>query len=89
MIALLALALVAAPAPAEQATVIAAVKAKLKDPDSARFKGLRIDKDGTGCGWVNAKNSYGGYSGFAVFYVGKGGKVALLPPELSEPTLCK
>lgn len=40
-----------------------------KDPDSVKFKDLRITKDGTVvCGMVNAKNSYGGYTGFEMFY---------------------
>lgn len=49
----------------------AAVAAKLKDPASARFEGLdramRRNVNGTPmdsiCGFVNAKNSYGGYTG--------------------------
>jgi hypothetical protein len=86
--AALILALVAAPTSAER-KAISLVKAELKDPDSAKFKGLRIKMDGTGCGWVNAKNSYGGYAGFQVFYVGKDGKVAFIPPDLSEPALCE
>jgi hypothetical protein len=54
------------------AAQIAAVKAgarkKLKDPDSARFgerMGAVKDEKGaiTVCGFVNAKNSYGGYTG--------------------------
>ncbi len=43
---------------------------KLKDPESARFKNLRfVDYKGGKliCGEVNAKNSYGGYVGFAPF----------------------
>ena len=39
----------------------------MKDPDSARFGRIAaaIDSDGvvTACGWVNGKNSYGGYTG--------------------------
>lgn len=40
------------------------VKQQLKDPDSAQFK----DINGR-CGLVNAKNSYGGYTGFKRFYI--------------------
>lgn len=43
---------------------------KLKDPESARFRNLRIVDYKGGkliCGEVNAKNSYGGYVGFAPF----------------------
>lgn len=75
--------------PPSEEQAIAAVKQKLKDPDSAKFKNLRPMGEGGGyCGWVNARNSYGGYAGFAVFYVNSKGEVAILPPELSEPDLC-
>ena len=80
--------MVAAPTVQEKAA-IAAVTAKLKDPESARFKGLRIGANGAGCGWVNAKNEYGGYTGFAVFFINKEGKVAILTPQVSEPELCE
>jgi hypothetical protein len=40
------------------------VKYVLKDPESARFRSEFIGKDGAVCGFVNSKNSYGGYSGF-------------------------
>lgn len=63
------------------------VKAELKDPGSAQFKGVKQTNPGYWCGWVNAKNAYGGYTGFSVFYYHEG-KVSLLPPELSEPKLC-
>ena len=43
-------------------------KASLKDPDSAKFSNLTIDKLGIAlCGWVNAKNSFGGYTGATRF----------------------
>ncbi|MBA5776133.1 hypothetical protein H2509_03230 [Stappia sp. F7233] len=39
----------------------------LKDPESARFGEILAAANGEGavsaCGWVNAKNSYGGYTG--------------------------
>lgn len=59
----------------EQKAVEAAVKAKLKDPASARFKHPKVNVP-TGyagifyCGYVNSKNSYGGYAGDAEFAVG-------------------
>lgn len=40
------------------------VKEQLKDPNSAQFKNVK-DK----CGEVNAKNTYGGYTGFKRFIV--------------------
>ena len=51
---------------------IESVKAKLKDPDSAQFSMIRSGS-GITCGYVNARNSYGGYSGderFVVINVG-------------------
>lgn len=74
------LALLAAPAFAQaDADAIAHAKAivanKLKDPESAQFKDLvqrppsEPGKSAVVCGWVNAKNSYGGYVGFKPFLV--------------------
>lgn len=49
--------------------IAAAVRAELKDPDSAEFR-WPIPKDkNIYCGWVNAKNSFGGYIGFQPFAV--------------------
>jgi len=42
----------------------------LKDPDSAKFRNVRIVRYLEGkvvCGEVNGKNSYGGYAGFTPF----------------------
>jgi len=48
-----------------------AVRAKLKDPESAKFKDVYFyqgkDNVPVTCGLVNAKNSFGGYSGFEHF----------------------
>ncbi|OZS72283.1 hypothetical protein CHI95_22510 [Providencia rettgeri] len=59
----------------EKTNVEKAVKATLKDPDSATFKHTKLVLSGDGvvdryCGMVNAKNSYGGYTGYSVFFVG-------------------
>lgn len=52
----------------EKAAVEKAVKEKLKDPDSAKFKWPDlVNEKGGYCGLVNARNSYGGYSGFTPF----------------------
>lgn len=40
---------------------------RLKDSDSAKLKDVRVGKDGTTCGLVNAKNSYGAYAGYEPF----------------------
>jgi len=45
------------------------VKDVLKDPDSAKFRTEFVARDGAVCGFVNAKNSYGGYGGFKRYIV--------------------
>lgn len=45
------------------------VKDILKDPESARFRSEFVARDGAVCGFVNAKNSYGGYGGFKRYIV--------------------
>ncbi|SDY54641.1 hypothetical protein [Citreimonas salinaria] len=54
----------------EARTVKAAVRNKLKDPDSAQFGEIHAKRDGQKidvCGWVNARNSLGGYVGETLF----------------------
>lgn len=41
----------------------AAVERLLKDPSSAKFSSESVSKKGAVCGFVNAKNSLGGYTG--------------------------
>ena len=61
----------------------------LKDPDSAKFRGVRFyPKSGAGCGEVNAKNSMGGYIGFSSFVAPKNGPVQFEPTgdeSIGEP----
>lgn len=47
------------------------ISAKLKDPSSAQFQNLHV-RLATLCGEVNAKNSFGAYTGFEPFRSGKG-----------------
>lgn len=54
----------------DMAEIEQSVRRKLKDPESARFRAFTARKTEYGaivCGFVNAKNSYGGYTGFAPF----------------------
>jgi hypothetical protein len=47
-----------------------AIKERLKDADSAQFRNESVHKNGKGlivCGEVNAKNGFGGFSGFKHF----------------------
>jgi len=57
---------------AEVAAVQKGVKGDLKDPESARFGSVFAAENAKGtiavCGYVNAKNSYGGYTGEQLFY---------------------
>lgn len=65
-----------------------AVRNVLKDPDSAQFSGVPVAARSkqTGnirvCGYVNAKNSYGGYNG-STRYVADIAEMALGPMPLS------
>ncbi|MFI8480655.1 hypothetical protein ACIGCM_08805 [Pseudomonas sp. NPDC078700] len=57
----------------EQENAKATVVSKLKDPESARFGEIWAMQGTNGkrsvCGYVNAKNSYGGYTGQKMFSV--------------------
>ncbi len=47
----------------EEAAIQAAVRHSLKDPASAQFGPLTVVAPGHACQSVNARNSYGGYTG--------------------------
>lgn len=55
----------------ETALVMKAARSELKDPDSARITDLVVipskDKGSAFCGFLNAKNSFGGYTGGQLF----------------------
>ena len=56
--------------PSERGAIEAAIRAKLRDPASARFGEMAAKRTDHGvlvCGLVNAKNSSGGYAGRAPF----------------------
>lgn len=53
---------------ADRAMIEPAVRRGLIDPDSARFRWYpQMRDDGIYCGFVNAKNRMGGYTGFTLF----------------------
>lgn len=58
-----------------------AVKARLKDPDSAEFGQTVYREPGIVCGYVNAKNSFGGYTGEKGFIVDIEGKSLMIQGE--------
>ncbi len=57
---------------AQRDSVRRGVRARLKDPQSAQFGGMSAVVDARRtvhvCGFVNARNSYGGYNGDELFY---------------------
>lgn len=69
----------------------AAMEDRLKDSESARFKRVVILDDGTTCGQVNSKNSFGAYSGFEPFMAMKlsSGKFYVLDVGESSRSVCK
>jgi hypothetical protein len=67
----------AASAKASIARAKAAIIYQLKDPDSVRWRNAAADDYGNVCIEVNARNSYGGYTGYEpVHYNGTYGSVA-------------
>ena len=70
-----------------------AVKAKLKDPDSAQFRGIRFHqgKDGVpmACGEVNSKNSFGGYGGFQKFVSAGSVELTFLAEQMESTEFAK
>ena len=65
------------------------VLARLNDPDSAKFRGVKyFPQTGAGCGDLNARNRMGGYVGFTSFVALKNGEVTFHPgkEDQSRPT---
>ena len=56
----------------QKAAVTAGVKGQLKDPNSAMFGPMAASQGKSGliyvCGYVNSRNSFGGYVGDTLFY---------------------
>lgn len=53
--------------PKEKGIIEKAAKQQLKDPDSAKLYWQDYKEGSTYCAHINAKNSYGGYAGKALF----------------------
>ena len=64
----------------DEAKVKTAVAEKLRDPDSAEFRDIKVGET-IACGEVNGKNGFGAYSGFSKFVYADG--VVLMEP--TEP----
>jgi hypothetical protein len=58
-----------APTEKDKARVEELVRVVLKDSDSAKFRDHGFDSWGQACGYVNAKNSFGGFTGFKRFTI--------------------
>ena len=58
--------------PAQRTVIEEAIRLRLKDPNTARFGGFKArmapDHGMIVCGTVNARKSYGGYSGSTTFF---------------------
>lgn len=59
-----------------------AVRGRLKDPDSAQFRGQFVGKAGVPCGEVNSKNAFGGYVGYQR-YIASGGGLVFFEQEVA------
>ena len=74
----LAVGLWALPSPVSRVEKV--VREHLHDPDSAQFsKVTHSSLTGTGCGYVNAKNRFGGYAGKTHFMLHAEGKLQFFP----------
>jgi hypothetical protein len=65
-----------------------AIKAKLRDPDSAQFRDVKFHSGGgvpLACGEVNANNGFGGKAGYERF-VAAGDSLAVLESEMTSST---
>lgn len=62
--------------------VKASVRERLKDPNSAQFERVIFNPEkGVGCGYVNAKNSMGGYIGSSHFILFPDGDLRFDPSD--------
>lgn len=64
-----------------------AIKAKLKDPESAKFKNVFFSRSGDipmTCGQVNSKNGFGGYTGFQRFISAGSPDTSFLESEVGD-----
>lgn len=70
------------------AVVEAAVKARLRDPDSAQF-GKMYPVVGGVCGSVNSKNGFGGFSGETTFVYVSAGNQVFIDPRTNNASFVK
>jgi len=65
-----------------------AVKAKLKDPESAQFKDTFFNKGSSNvpvsCGWVNSKNGFGGFTGYQRYVSAGKAELTFLEEQVTD-----
>jgi len=70
-----------------------AAKAKLKDPDSAKFRNVYFHQGKSGvpltCGEVNSRNSFGGYGGFQKFISAGSADLTFLQEQMDASEFAK
>ncbi len=67
-----------------QAIAKQAVLGRLKDPDSAKFGQVVARESGIVCGYVNSKNSFGGYTGDKAFIYFTKKEIAVMQGEAKD-----
>lgn len=70
----------------------AAVRDTLKDPASATFSGLRVSRKGgppVVCGYVNSKNSFGGYTGKQMFVSASAAGITVSEEDMAKGEMAK
>lgn len=55
-----------------------AVTDRLKDPDSANFRDVGVNDQNIVCGEMNARNGFGGYTGYSAFWYDAKSKEAFI-----------
>ncbi len=66
---------------------IAAVKVRLKDPKSATFSGVYVSRTAgvpVVCGYVNSKNSFGGFSGAQKFISASAADIVVTEEDMAD-----
>lgn len=60
---------------------IKTIRSMMKDPDAAQFNDVKAGKEGSVCGMVNGKNSFGGYVGYKPFIVLADHQAMIMPND--------
>lgn len=77
-----------------QAAIKESVGKQLADPFSAQYDWQPVKDDMLYCGWVNAKNSFGAYTGYQPFMVlyftgNKSGKAKVVDASMTPTVVSK